>query len=131
MAEENTNLLKIEFIEQHLQCEEDTFTASSPESVLEEICTEFREGILNGGTSLDMCFAVCAPLQSYLEMCGYQTELVMGYVGSGNHYWLRLPDGTIIDPTADQFNYLLKKRNKMPPVYIGDKPDWYRLDEAS
>lgn len=79
-------------------------------------------GILGTKTSLDMCFAVCSPLQSFLELAGYDTELIMGYVGIGNHYWLRQADGTIIDPTADQFNYRLK--DKMPPVYIGKKPDW-------
>ena len=90
---------------------------------LSKICAEFRDGILKGRSSLDMCFAVCSPLQSFLEGFGYETELVMGYVGIGNHYWLRLPDGTIIDPTADQFNY--RPKIKMPPVYIGIKPDWY------
>ena len=86
--------------------------------------TEFRDGILNGAPSDLMCFAVCAPLQSYLHMCGTDTALIHGeFEGWMNHVWLEMEDGQIIDPTFDQITKWINK--PLPPVYIGPKPDWY------
>jgi hypothetical protein len=90
---------------------------------LRQIVSEFRKGILGKRNSAAMCYAVCAPLQSYLGLIGYETELVEGDFGTTNHYWLELPDGTIIDPTADQFSTPMRK---MPKIYIGPLPDWYK-----
>lgn len=72
-----------------------------------------------------MCFAVCAALQGWLSFRGVSTELVEGDFKRTNHYWLALPDGTIIDPTADQFTKPCG--GPMPKVYIGERPHWYRL----
>ena len=71
-----------------------------------------------------MCFAVCAPLQSYLGKLGLSTELIKGEVNGNEHYWLQFPDGRIIDPTADQFF----TERMMPKVYIGDRPPWYQVE---
>ena len=88
----------------------------------------FRRGILAGRKSRDMCFAVCAPLQAYLSCCiGIETELIEGDFERCNHIWLQLPDGRIIDPTADQFKTPEGKR--MPKVYIGPLPEWYASRE--
>lgn len=84
----------------------------------------FRKGILGKKSSHKMCFAVCAPLQGFLELMGYQVELVEGEYQNTNHYWLQLPDGNIIDPTADQFQ--TPTGEPMPKVYIGKKPEWYK-----
>lgn len=96
----------------------------------------FRRGILNGCQSHRMCFAVCAPLQTLLSMAGVETELVeVDFMNAAadeaavpmNHVYLRLADGTIIDPTADQFSSDVVK---FPKVYIGPLPlqyqDWMR-----
>jgi hypothetical protein len=64
-----------------------------------------------------MCFAVSAALQGYLSSCGVETELVEADFGHTNHFWLRLPDGRILDPTADQFG--------LSPVYLGKLPTKY------
>lgn len=80
--------------------------------------TEFRKGILDGGPSMLMCYVVCWPLQALLSVEGVETDLVKGTVGDQEHYWLKLPDGRIIDPTADQFPNL-------PSVYIGKQPTNY------
>jgi hypothetical protein len=78
----------------------------------------FRRGILGRGkSSRAMCFAVAAPLESLLLMCGVEVRLVKGLVGDWEHYWLELGDGRILDPTADQFS--------MAPVYLGPLPSWY------
>lgn len=70
-----------------------------------------------------MCYAVCAPLQAYLEMIGCETKLIEGEVGGDQHFWLQRKDGTIIDPAADQFS---EPHRPMPKVFIGHKPEWYR-----
>lgn len=86
--------------------------------------TEFRKGILDKRPSDGMCFAVCAPLRGFLSMCGTETAMVQGdFDGYINHVWLKLADGRIIDPTADQLMNLLGR--SMPPVYVGPKPAWY------
>jgi hypothetical protein len=90
----------------------------------------FRKGIIGKRSSDLMCFAVCAPLQGYLGMLGYETKLVKGEIDVSadyviGHYWLALPDGRIIDPTADQFES--PTGEKMPEVYIGERPEWYRV----
>lgn len=95
--------------------------------------TKFRKGILNGNTSKGMCFAICSPLSTYLGMGGIKAELTRGLVNlendGGQHDWLTLKDGRILDPTADQF----KKPDgfEMPPVYLGEKPEWYDAGKMS
>lgn len=97
-----------------------------------EVSTEFRDGILGPrGHPLRMCFAVCAPLRGYLKaMHGFKTELVEGWIKKGkrdcNHYWLKLPDGRVLDPTASQFNDVFKRQ--MPTVYLG-KPTRLHKEE--
>lgn len=92
------------------------------ERELRRVVTEFRDGILCGRPSEGMCFAVCAALQGYLDMFGLDTEMVEANFAEINHVWLRLPDGRIIDPTADQFG--------LPPVYIGPLPLVYESRQA-
>lgn len=81
------------------------------------LARQFRRGILDGGSSKSMCFAVCWPLSGLLEAAGVQTELVEGDFGFVNHFWLKLPNGDILDPTADQFG--------LAPIYVGQLPDVY------
>jgi hypothetical protein len=94
---------------------------------LRRIVGEFRRGMLGKGSSALMCFAVCAPLQSLLEMAGYPTELIEGEVENTEHYWLQLPDGRIVDPTADQLT--APDGSAMPKVFIGEKPEWYLVSQ--
>jgi hypothetical protein len=86
-------------------------------ATIRAVAASFRRGILGKRAARDMCFAVCAPLQSYLSLCGVETRLVEGNFGTTNHFWLELLDGTIIDPTADQFPEL-----NLPAIYIGPRP---------
>ena len=74
---------------------------------------EFRDGLLGERSSDMMCGAVSMPLQALLYLYGVKTELMQGLYESGdrNHLWLECEDGTVIDPTADQFGG--------PKVYIG------------
>jgi hypothetical protein len=93
---------------------------------LRRFVTEFRAGILNGRPSDRMCFAVCAPLQSVLAICGVETDLVEADFDMWrptNHVWLQCADGMIIDPTADQFS---SPSRRFPKVYIGPLPAQYR-----
>lgn len=94
---------------------------------LYKICSEFRQGLLGGKSSKWMRFAVSAPLQAILCMYGYNSQLIYGEIETPDctidHVWLELPDGQIIDATADQFNEELNK--EMPDIYIGEIPNWY------
>ena len=87
--------------------------------------TEFRAGILDGRAATDMCFAICAPLSGYLNFIGYLCEMVEGKIDGVQHFWLIATDGTIIDPTADQFDQ--SEGKSMPSVYIGPQPVWYTI----
>ena len=84
--------------------------------------TAFRRGILEKRESVGMCFVVCSPLAGYLSVCGIKTELEKVNFPHANHCWLRLPDGRIIDPTADQFG--------LDAVYLGGLPLAYSLGRA-
>ena len=101
------------------------FIPASSIELLHEV-TGFRSGLLGGVESKDMCFVVAAALEGYLNFIGYPCELIKGEIGHSNHFWLALPDGTIIDPTADQFPK--PDGQSMPEVYIGSLPEWYRCD---
>lgn len=90
-----------------------------------KIATGFRKGMLNKRKSKDWCVAVSLPLAGYLNFCGINCSTTDGMIGNYQHCWITLGNGTIIDATADQF----KKPDKsdMPPVYIGNKPSWYKV----
>jgi hypothetical protein len=78
-----------------------------------------RKGILGKRSSRMMCMAVSAPLQGLLAaLYGVETELETVDFPESNHVWLRLPDGRILDATADQFG--------LEPVYLGEVPEIYR-----
>lgn len=68
--------------------------------------------------SWGMCFAVSAPLQGLLSAHGIETSLESVDFIEINHTFLRLPDGRILDATADQFG--------LEPVYLGPMPDEYQ-----
>jgi hypothetical protein len=57
------------------------------------------------------------PLQGYLSaLCGIEARCIEGAFGDWSHLWLELPDGRVLDATADQFN---DGNRQMPPIYLG------------
>jgi hypothetical protein len=90
---------------------------------ISDIVSEFRNGMLGSKSSGQMCFALGSALVGYLSFCGIKCELTEGNIGDWNHYWLTMPDKTIIDPTSDQFKK--PDGSDMPLVYVGPKPEWY------
>lgn len=101
---------------------------SDEDKKLLRLVRNFRSGILDGKSSHKMCMKVCAPLQGYLSFfLGLETEMVEGDFKHTNHVWLKMNDGRIIDPTADQFS---TPSRPMPKVFIGPKPAWYPGDEV-
>jgi hypothetical protein len=90
---------------------------------LKRIARDVRDGILNGRSSELMCAAVCLPLQTFLHCCyDIKASIEEAQFSEVNHIWLRLPDGRILDPTADQFG--------LEPVYLGPLPRLYSLRKA-
>jgi len=83
-----------------------------------DFVTDFREGILDGGSSHGKCAMVCWPLTTLLCMSGVPCESVDPDMEEMNHVWIRLADGRVLDPTADQFNEIYPEEN-FPPVYLG------------
>lgn len=83
---------------------------------LVEFAADFREGILDGGKSDLMCAAVSWPLAALLRCYGVDCDTEESEVpyrdGTINHIWIRLADGRVLDPTADQFG-------DYPAVYLG------------
>jgi hypothetical protein len=85
------------------------------------LTAEFRAGILDGRPSTNMCALVCYPLEGYLSFLGVKVTLQYGDpVRQRDHVWLELPDGRVLDPTADQFDASLG------PVYRGPRLAFHR-----
>ncbi len=94
---------------------------------LRRIVENFRDGLLDGKSSASKCFMVSSALAGYLSFAGYSCILTKGEIDGeeeSEHFWLTLPDGTIIDPTADQFKQ--PGGQDMPSVFVGIKPEWYK-----
>lgn len=97
---------------------------------LREIVSEFRSGLLGEGKSSEgMCFVVALPLSSYLRVCcGVDCELAKSdHTEIDNspwheHFWIKLSDGRVLDPTFDQFC-----ENPGEPVYIGQPTEFHAL----
>jgi hypothetical protein len=87
----------------------------------------FKRGILGKSSSDGACFMVCAPLVSLLNLHGVAAELVNRKMGNGNHYWIKLADGRVLDPTAEQFNN--RSVSQWPPVYLGRPYSLHGADE--
>lgn len=97
-------------------------------TTLKRLVRAFRDGILDGADPEDHCYMVSAPLETYLCMTSIRCRLVKGSVHEeiNCHFWLELPDGTIIDATASQFRR--PNGRAMPLIYIGPLPEWYAPD---
>lgn len=89
---------------------------------LRQITKDFRDGILkrNDGYSDMMCAVVCYPLHEYLDFLGQKATVERVMLRYTDHVFLRLPDGGVLDPTADQFG-------DYPKVYIGE-PLWFHKE---
>lgn len=68
------------------------------------------------------CGMVCFALQGYLSILGLKTRLYESDLGEMNHIWMMLPDGRVLDPTADQFNWFFPHMN-YPQVHLGELLD--------
>lgn len=91
---------------------------------LVRICKSFRNGLLGKSPSYRMCAAVTWPLLGLLEAFGVHAELKEvifdGDELIGNHVFMVLDDGRVLDATADQFSV---PQRVLPPVYIGPPLD--------
>lgn len=94
-----------------------------------KITTQFTKGIIGKDTTKGKCFMVCSALQSYLTIMDVKCKLIKGVIKVKsekeiwNHFWLKLNDGRILDPTADQF--LNPDGSTRQMVFLDMKPNWY------
>lgn len=89
---------------------------------LRAMCLEFRKGLLAKMSSQGKCAMVSWALQGFLSFAvKLKTEVHESQVEKWNHLYLVMPDGRVIDCTADQFNeyHAIKRKRKFPQVYIG------------
>lgn len=94
---------------------------------LRQIAWDFRVGLIGeAGSPEGMCFAVSSPLAGLLNFYGVPVELVesdhsdhpaTGYL---EHWWIKLPDGRVLDPTFDQFC-----SEEPVPIYIGQPTEFH------
>lgn len=74
-----------------------------------EIATGFRDGLLGNRSSVGCCYMVSAPLAAMLRgVYGVPCDLVESDHTNMDticytHFWIRLADGRVLDPTFDQF----------------------------
>lgn len=103
------------------------------DSELLKTVKSFTKGLLYSADSAYMCYAICLPLQAYLSIFKIETELIEGEIqcpdGLYQHYWLKLDDDRILDPTADQFNE--KLNISLPAVYLDEIPEHYNIYDAT
>jgi hypothetical protein len=89
---------------------------------IKRISLGFRYGLLDGGPSKSACAVVSFALQGFLSALGLKTDLFESDLGHCNHIWLKLPDGRVLDATADQFNELFPNK-RYPKVHLGEPLD--------
>lgn len=93
--------------------------------------TEFRDGILDGQPSVLRCAMVAWPLAGLLRLHGVACDTEEVDLQHCNHVFIRLADGRVLDPTADQFNDVeTPGARQWPPVYLGEATDFHRSPSA-
>lgn len=95
---------------------------------LRQLAYEFRVGLIGANASPEgMCYAVAAPLACLLNACGEKVDLIESDHSAVpecvwyEHYWIRLADGRVLDPTFDQFC-----SEEAVPVYIGPPTEFHQ-----
>lgn len=88
---------------------------------------EFRRGMLGEkGSPEGCCFMVSAPLAGLLNASGVPCDVVSSDLGDlpnsdwYEHYWIRLADGRVLDPTFDQFC-----SEEPVPIYLGRPTEFH------
>lgn len=91
---------------------------------LVEFASEFRRGLLGRRSSRYKCAMVTWPLAGYLEFegveCAVDAVRLPEEAHAVQHVFIALPDGRVLDATADQFNRR-GKEPKYPKVYLGPR----------
>jgi len=82
-----------------------------------QYASEFRFAVIGDETSSRMCAAISDPLCAALAVQGVPAQVMENVLEDCNHVFLQLPDGRVLDPTADQFNR--GSSGPLPAVYLG------------
>lgn len=102
---------------------------------ISEAARGFRHAIIGRRRAHGLCYIICSALEAYLNAIEQECQLVNGVIPPAlnasktiwvNHVWIKY-GSIIIDPTADQF--INPNGKRMPKVYIGPKPDWYKEND--
>lgn len=101
------------------------------DEILKAFALSFRNKVIGYSSSEGWCRTVSSSLLPLLAEHGVKGVLEQAevYKERGNaaslvsHTFIRLDDGRILDPTADQFRS--PTGNQMPKVFLGPIPPWY------
>lgn len=84
---------------------------------LVKVSDTFRTGLLGDTPSFRACAMVCWPLEGFLNAIHgincRSREVKFDHHLVGNHVFIELEDGRVLDPTYDQFGA------DLPRVYLG------------
>lgn len=83
---------------------------------------QFCRGLLGNTDTDSKCFITSIALTSYLNTIGVECTLKEGFVKGHHHFWIGLPDGKIIDATADQFT---NGNDIYPNLFVSKPPGYY------
>lgn len=92
-----------------------------------EVATSFRMGMIGERSSEGRCLMVSAPLAGLLGgVYGVPCEVVESDHSDKDttcyeHFWIRLADGRVLDPTFDQFC-----SEEPVPVYLGAPTEFHQ-----
>jgi hypothetical protein len=92
---------------------------------LVEIVRGFKSGILGNNSSHGACLMICFPLASLLRVFDVACEVVESDHSVNpesrwhSHFWIKLEDGRVLDPTFDQFG-------DTTSIYLGPPTKFHR-----
>jgi hypothetical protein len=93
-----------------------------------DYASEFRRAIIGDAPGAWWCAGISAPLHAVLTALGVAADIVKSDLGHCAHVFIRFPDGRVLDPTAEQFNWC--SRVQLPAVYLGPPSDIHQnVDE--
>ena len=88
---------------------------------IEKLALFFRKELIKGTDNKGFCFTISYHLSIYLQIKGFKNELE----GNVSHFWIKINNNIIVDPTIRQFVKELEEWSKdLPLVYVGDKPKY-------
>ncbi len=93
-------------------------------TILEKIMKAYKQVLPDYSCKDNNCWLFCKDMLDILgNPRGWTIKIVGGFYKKQGHYWLQLDDGTIVDPTQEQFGGM--------EIYIGPSTSDYVLVDGT